>query len=919
MTKTKQILSVFLSVCMIFSCMAGMSLTAYAGGGGTEVTQANVICQQYSYFDAGSYSGGAIYDTPPVEITNITLADAQAFGAAVTCPTTYWVVVYATDGDNLKWTSNGKTGEQTSTPYSASGTVLSAWYELYNDDVFDCGGNCDPNRDVTFYFSKGLATVPVTGVTLNPSTAQTIEVNGKVSFTATVEPNNATDRTVKWSVVGAAVKLYSDANCENELALDTATETLTVYAKGISAGNATVTATSNANNTISATCDVTVNAASATPAETLLTTLTFGGSSTYSETTSGVVSVTATNVTDYTARFGWIWYEEGSLSVTAKEGYTITKCVFIQNAKTPITDTEAPFEIHGSRNKITEDTKRDMDGVTSIEVYGYANAVAVTSVSISPSSTSLTVGGDAVELTATVTPDNATDKTVTWTSSDTSVATVENGVVTAVGAGTATITAKAGGKSATCEVTVSASDIDISNGTVTVNTSAKTVTVTVDGNTVPADAYHIIYFTYEKIEGGETVNRVGTDFPTTAGTYIAAVVANENSGYTGENRSEPFTVSSGNSGGNSGGYTPSPSTYYPTTTTTTNTGSFADETKENTNYSGAEINMKSDELEKAVLTDEDKKVIDAGGTVTVELEVEEMTPTAEEKKEVEAAVEAAKEASGEDYTVAMYFDANLFKTSNGTKSQLHETNGKIAVSFKLPAQFKNTDSSVTRTYAVARIHDGKTEILVCEYDPETDLLTFYTDKFSVYALMFDDTAVEEADVSAADDKTLSATVSRTGNVKLSWSAQTGAESYSVYQAKDGKWVKLGTTSKTTYTVKNLTNNKTYRFMVRAKVNGKLVAKADAMTLKLKVYYKPVVKATTSDGRVTLKWAAVPNATKYRVYMVKDGEPVLLKETTKLKSSGIVKSGKTYRFAVKAYVDGKWTSVKTSDIVKIKAK
>ena len=112
-------------------------------------------------------------------------------------------------------------------------------------------------------------------------------------------------------------------------------------------------------------------------------------------------------------------------------------------------------------------------------------------------------------------------------------------------------------------------------------------------------------------------------------------------------------------------------------------------------------------------------------------------------------MEAAKEASGEDYTVAMYFDANLFKTSNGTKTQLHETNGKIAVSFKLPAQFKNTDSSVTRTYAVARIHDGKTEILVCEYDPETDLLTFYTDKFSTYALMYEDAKAD--DVSAVDD------------------------------------------------------------------------------------------------------------------------------------------------------------------------
>jgi hypothetical protein len=109
--------------------------------------------------------------------------------------------------------------------------------------------------------------------------------------------------------------------------------------------------------------------------EILLTTLTFGGSETYGETTSGVVSVTATNVSLYNGTFGWLLAEESSLSVTAKEGYTITKCVFRQNAKTPITDTEAPFEIHTNDwGGIIEDPYEEMNGVTSIEVYGYANA-----------------------------------------------------------------------------------------------------------------------------------------------------------------------------------------------------------------------------------------------------------------------------------------------------------------------------------------------------------------------------------------------------------------------------------------------------------------------------------------------------------------------------------------------------------------
>ncbi len=107
----------------------------------------------------------------------------------------------------------------------------------------------------------------VTGVSLDKTTAQTIDVDGKVFFTATVTPENASDKTVKWSVGGTnadAVTLYSDEACETPVTLDTATETLTVYAKGISAGSATVTCTSNADSTKSASCEVTVNAGNTT-------------------------------------------------------------------------------------------------------------------------------------------------------------------------------------------------------------------------------------------------------------------------------------------------------------------------------------------------------------------------------------------------------------------------------------------------------------------------------------------------------------------------------------------------------------------------------------------------------------------------------------------------------------------------------
>jgi uncharacterized protein YjdB len=85
--------------------------------------------------------------------------------------------------------------------------------------------------------------------------------------------------------------------------------------------------------------------------------------------------------------------------------------------------------------------------------------VAVTGVSVNPTSGSLTID-ETVTLKATVTPDNATDKTVTWASSAPGVASVDagNGVVTGEAAGTAviTVTTKDGNKTASATVTVTA-------------------------------------------------------------------------------------------------------------------------------------------------------------------------------------------------------------------------------------------------------------------------------------------------------------------------------------------------------------------------------------------------------------------------------------------------------------------------------
>lgn len=83
------------------------------------------------------------------------------------------------------------------------------------------------------------------------------------------------------------------------------------------------------------------------------------------------------------------------------------------------------------------------------------NTVNVNGVSLNKETLTLSLGATEV-LVATVSPENATDKTVSWSSSDPEVATVDGGIVTAMKAGTATVTVKTndGGLTASCEVTV---------------------------------------------------------------------------------------------------------------------------------------------------------------------------------------------------------------------------------------------------------------------------------------------------------------------------------------------------------------------------------------------------------------------------------------------------------------------------------
>ena len=110
-------------------------------------------------------------------------------------------------------------------------------------------------------------------------------------------------------------------------------------------------------------------------------------------------------------------------------------------------------------------------------------AVPVTGVSLDKATMSLTAGSTGT-LTATITPENATNKNLTWTSDNEAVVAVSDGVVSAVAAGTAniTVTTADGGKTATCVVTVTRRSSSSSRPSYPITTPDKTengsVTVT---------------------------------------------------------------------------------------------------------------------------------------------------------------------------------------------------------------------------------------------------------------------------------------------------------------------------------------------------------------------------------------------------------------------------------------------------------
>lgn len=249
---------------------------------------------------------------------------------------------------------------------------------------------------------KNNTPVAVTGVSLN-KTSVTLNSGSSISLSATVSPSNATNKTLTWSSSNSSVATVSGGK---------------ITAK--SAGTTTITVrTSNGK---SASCSVMVVIPPTSVSLSKSSVSLYVG-----ETVTLSATVSPSNATDKSLT----WSSSSSVAtvsggkITAKSAGTTTVTVRTSNGKT-------------ATCKVTVTKK----------------AVPADGISLNRTTYSLNVR-QAMVLTATVTPNDATDKSVTWSSNNSDVATVSNGVVTAVSGGSATITAKtSNGKTAQCVVTV---------------------------------------------------------------------------------------------------------------------------------------------------------------------------------------------------------------------------------------------------------------------------------------------------------------------------------------------------------------------------------------------------------------------------------------------------------------------------------
>lgn len=148
----------------------------------------------------------------------------------------------------------------------------------------------------------------------------------------------------------------------------------------------------------------------------------------------------------------------------------------------------------------------------------------------------------------------------------------------------------------------------------------------------------------------------------------------------------------------------------------------------------------------------------------------ELSEVAEGKKiEIVLEVKEAQtneliETNTKGYKVGKYLNITLYKSVNGTNESIHELSKVMKVTIKVPEELINKDSKTKREYYIVRSHNGKVDILETIYDEKTNSLTFETDKFSDYAIIYKDKKELKTTVTTSINKS---------NTKQTTKAKTG--------------------------------------------------------------------------------------------------------------------------------------------------
>ena len=140
-----------------------------------------------------------------------------------------------------------------------------------------------------------------------------------------------------------------------------------------------------------------------------------------------------------------------------------------------------------------------------------------------------------------------------------------------------------------------------------------------------------------------------------------------------------------------------------------------------------------EELTDKILT-EDEKIQAAGKDIKINLSINNISDNASDED-----IKLIKNRLTVSQKVGMILDIKLNMTIGADSKQVYETAQEITLSTEIPEELLNNNSDIIRKYSVIRIHDSKAEILKSEYNAQTNKITFKTDRFSTYAIIYEDT------------------------------------------------------------------------------------------------------------------------------------------------------------------------------------